>query len=163
MAMLRYVQGCDHDIVGISPATAGLVADALLKYSYIDLYECGDGSRLKFETTVRVSAFAREISVVDMLWGAMLAGALPGFEPPFDLDNAYVAEIKQKAEDYIAGQKEKHDTCLTAIRTYVAECKLAGVKPVKKRVAEQTGYSYDFVREVWQDFDKAQTAEKGDI
>lgn len=154
MAMLDFVKSGGKELCGVTPEQAGRIMAVLAKYSYMDAHEYGDGPDLAPETTVRVSVFAHEMTDISTLWGFMLAGGLPGFTPPFDLNNEYARTMVQKTEDYIKAQEEKQAACLQAIRDYVSECEAAGSKPVKKRVAEQTGFSYDYVRGVWQLFDE---------
>lgn len=154
MAMLGHVKNGGREVCGVTPETAGHIMDVLYQYSYIDPYDYGDGSKLTSDTTVRVSLFPRELMHVNTLWGYMCAGGLDGFTPPFDLDNEYAKAMVQKTEDYIKTQNEKRDACLQAIRDYVAECEANGVKIVKKCLAERTGLGYDYVREVWQLFDR---------
>lgn len=154
MAMLDHVRNGGREICGVTPEVAGRTMDAVSKYSYIDLHDYGDGSKLTFDTTVRVSLFSHELMHVNTLWGFMSAGGLFGFTPPFDLDNEYARAMVRKTEDYIKAQDEKLAACLQAIREYVAECEASGTKPVKKRLADRTGFGYDYVRAVWQLFDR---------
>lgn len=154
MAMLDHVKSGGREVCMVSSDDAGHIMDALSKYSHIDLYDCGDVSKVVPETTVRVSVFSYELRHINTLWGFMIAGGMPGFIPPFDLDNEYAKDIIQKTEDYIKVQAEKQNACLQAIRDYVTECAAAGKKPVKKYVAEQTGFSYDYVRSVWVLFER---------
>lgn len=133
---------------------AAHIMDALARYSYVDVYKYGDGSNVDLTTPVCVTAFSRELTSINTLWGFMLAGGLHGFVLLFDLDNEYAKGMIQKTEDYIKAQNEKMAVCLQAIRDYVAECEANGSKVVKKRLAERLGLGYDYVREVWQLFDK---------
>lgn len=154
MAMLDYVKNGGKDVCGITPGAADHIMHALAKYSHIDLYDCPDASKAVPETTVRVNGFAHELMDINMLWGFVMAGAMPGFTPPSDLDNEYAKAMIQKTEEYVKAQEEKQAACMQAIRDYVAECEAAGTRPVKKRIAERTGFSYDYVQGVWKAFDR---------
>lgn len=158
MAMLDYAVNINPISCGVLQQSVMHAKQMLTKYSYI--YYGDFTPELSPNTPVRVVLSADAVETIGILWGRMMAGDTLGLALPDSLDNKYVDVIRTAAEAYIAAQAAKrtsdHDECLAAIREYVSDCKSRGVRIVKKRVADRTRFSYDYVLSVWRGFESVQ-------
>lgn len=154
MAMLDYAVNTNSVFCGVLQQSVMHAKQMLTKYSYI--YHGDFTPEFSPNTPVRVVLSADAVETISILWGRMMAGGMPGLALPDSLDNKYVDAIRTAAEAYIAAQATKrtrdHDECLADIREYVSDCKSRGVKIIKKRVADRTRFSYEYVLSVWREF-----------
>ena len=180
MSLLRYVEKHGGDVFGISPERAGHIADILFKYARLS----EDDSRAPFaEMTIRVSLFYNELSDVDSLVGYAMGGGVTGWdllEPDSDevvgyfntvaaqsrayfaerdrkvAEAAHVAEKKRQAwEQEMVRKAEREAVLLQRIRSYVAECRAKGERPVKRHMVDEE-FTQSIVLKVWKRFEAEQ-------